>query len=98
MKSVRQFLRHPLNNSLEHGRAIIEYGIGAQLVVGVNVTPRESLERCVVESAGFFTSGTWLEKHFHAMEISAPAVMMFRSGSTLVLNLSVSAVEVSSVS
>ena len=93
MKSVRQFLRHALNNSLEHGRAIIEHGTGVQLLAGVHVTPRETLQRFVVESADFFTSGTcWLEQHFHAMEISAP------SGSTLVLHLSVSAVEVSSVS
>ena len=97
MKSVRQFLRHALNNSLEHGRAIIEHGIGVQLLAGVHVTPRETLERCVVESAGFFTSRTWLEQHFHAMEMSAPEVMMFPSGSTLVLYLSVSAIELSSV-
>ena len=61
MKSVRQFLRHALNNPLEHGRAIMEHDIGVQLLAGVDVTLRETLDRCVVESAGFFTSGNWLE-------------------------------------
>ena len=68
MKSDRQFLRHAVNNPLEHGRVIIELGIGAQLLAGIDVTLRDTLERCVVESAGFFSSGTWLEQYLSAME------------------------------
>ena len=28
---------------------------------------RSRSELCVVETTGFFTSGTWLEEHFHAL-------------------------------
>ena len=34
----------------------------------VNGTLHDVVERSVVESAGFFTRGTWLDKHFHATE------------------------------
>ena len=34
----------------------------------VNGTLHDVLERSVVESAGFFTRRTWLDKHFHATE------------------------------
>ena len=34
----------------------------------VKVTLHDVVERSVLESAGFFTSGTWQEKHFHATE------------------------------
>ena len=34
----------------------------------VNGTLHDVVDRSVVESAGFFTRGTWLDKHFHATE------------------------------
>ena len=34
----------------------------------VKVTLHDVVERIVVESACFLTSGTWLEKHFHATD------------------------------
>ena len=97
MNGVRQFLRHAFNNPLEHGRAIIEHGIqilvqldiGAQILVDVNVELCLHWLLCQVDLAGPIPQ---------AMEISAPTVMMFPSGSSQVLKLSVSAADVSFVS
>ena len=36
--------------------------------LAVNVTLHDVVKRSVVKSTGFFTSGTWLEKDFHATE------------------------------
>ena len=43
----------------------------------VNGTLHDVVERSVVESAGFFTRGTWLDKHFHATETFGTAQTPF---------------------
>ena len=67
-----------------------------KFLAGVNVTLR--LERSVVDSADSFTGDTWLEQHFSVMEtFSADSDDVYVS-EIVVFSLSVSAIDVSTVS
>ena len=60
----RQFLRHALKKNMV---ALWQHGIGVQNYADVDVTLHDAGRKCR-GSAGFMTSGIWLERHCNAME------------------------------
>ena len=68
--NVVGFLRHALEkkkNPLKHDRAIGNMAL-VDKTLRMSTSHFMMLDRSVVESADFFISETWLEKHFSALE------------------------------
>ena len=63
----RVFVRHALNNLLEHGGAACQHDT-AYKFLRVNAALHVALERRVVGSTGSFNNEIWLQQHFHVKE------------------------------
>jgi len=75
-------LAHTVTDTREHCGATTEDDIAVQIFPDIDIALHDGVVRGFMDTRGFHANERWLEQHLGALNLSAPIVMTWPSGSS----------------